>query len=94
MNTITFYIKTGSAPSPLWCVWWILAMSTLKTFRPVRFLAREQAELTPSPWILMKPDNNIRYDSRRRRWRRTQRGCEELYTRQLTRLCCIQMPRH
>ncbi|XP_032746140.1 60S ribosomal protein L39-like [Rattus rattus] len=51
----------------------ILTMSSShKTFRIKRFLAKKQKQNRPSPqWIRMKTDNKIRYNSKRRHWRRT-----------------------
>ncbi|XP_059128944.1 large ribosomal subunit protein eL39-like [Peromyscus eremicus] len=46
-----------------------------KTYRIKRFLAKKQKESCPVPqWIQMKTGNKIRYNSKRRHWRRTKRG--------------------
>ncbi|XP_074172136.1 large ribosomal subunit protein eL39-like [Rhinolophus sinicus] len=50
------------------CVIDFLAKSSYKTFRIKQFLAR--TELTHSPMDLMKTGNKIRYNSKRRHWRR------------------------
>ncbi|XP_051690975.1 large ribosomal subunit protein eL39 isoform X2 [Oryctolagus cuniculus] len=64
--------------SPLsWCAEWTpaLAMSSHKTFRIKRFLAKKQKQNRPIPqWIWMKTGNKIRYNSKRRHWRRTKLG--------------------
>ncbi|XP_061043208.1 large ribosomal subunit protein eL39-like [Eubalaena glacialis] len=53
----------------------LLAMSSHKTFRIKRFLAKKQKQNRPIPqWIQMKTGNKIRYDSKRRHWRRTKLG--------------------
>ncbi|XP_045152246.1 60S ribosomal protein L39-like [Echinops telfairi] len=47
-------------------------MSSHKTFRIKRFLAKTQKQNRPIPqWIRMKTGNKIRYNSKRRHWRRT-----------------------
>ncbi|XP_058392594.1 large ribosomal subunit protein eL39, partial [Diceros bicornis minor] len=60
-----------------WCVRLtvVLAMSSHKTFRIKRFLAKKQKQNRPIPqWIRMKTGNKIRYNSKRRHWRRTKLG--------------------
>ncbi|XP_072804755.1 large ribosomal subunit protein eL39-like [Vicugna pacos] len=53
----------------------VLAMSSHKTFRIKRFLAKKQKQNRPIPqWIRMKTGNKIRYNSKRRHWRRTKPG--------------------
>ncbi|XP_059948476.1 large ribosomal subunit protein eL39-like, partial [Mesoplodon densirostris] len=53
----------------------LLAMSSHKTFRIKRFLAKKQKQNRPIPqWIQMKTGNKIRYNSKRRHWRRTKLG--------------------
>ncbi|XP_015354005.2 60S ribosomal protein L39 [Marmota marmota marmota] len=62
---------------PLWCEHRIrsLTMSSHKTFRIKRFLAKKQKQNRPIPqWIRMKTGNKIRYNSKRRHWRRTKLG--------------------
>ncbi|XP_055459526.1 60S ribosomal protein L39-like [Psammomys obesus] len=50
-------------------------MSSYKTFRIKRFLAKKQKQNRPiSQWIRMKTGNKVRYNSKRRRWRRTKLG--------------------
>ncbi|XP_075395415.1 large ribosomal subunit protein eL39-like [Tenrec ecaudatus] len=50
-------------------------MSSRKTFRIKRSLAKKQKHYRPIPqWIRMKPGNQIRYNSRRRLWRRAKLG--------------------
>nr|XP_037860482.1 60S ribosomal protein L39-like [Chlorocebus sabaeus] len=50
-------------------------MSSHKTFRIKRFLAKKQKQNRPIPlWIRMKTGNKIRYNSERRHWRRTKLG--------------------
>ncbi|XP_077341770.1 large ribosomal subunit protein eL39, partial [Lithobates pipiens] len=52
-----------------------LKMSSHKTFRIKRFLAKKQKQNRPIPqWIRMKTGNKIRYNSKRRHWRRTKLG--------------------
>ncbi|CAD7682482.1 unnamed protein product [Nyctereutes procyonoides] len=47
-------------------------MSSHKSFRIKRFLAKKQKQNRPIPqWIWMKTDNKIRYNFKRRHWRRT-----------------------
>ncbi|XP_026982600.1 putative 60S ribosomal protein L39-like 5 [Sagmatias obliquidens] len=46
-------------------------MSSHKTFKIKQFLAKKQKQTRPIPqWIRMKTGNKIRYNSKRRRWRR------------------------
>ncbi|XP_075396878.1 large ribosomal subunit protein eL39-like [Tenrec ecaudatus] len=46
-----------------------------KTFRIKRFLAKKEKQNGPTPqWIRMKTSNNIRYNSKKGHWRRTQLG--------------------
>ncbi|XP_060036469.1 large ribosomal subunit protein eL39-like [Erinaceus europaeus] len=50
-------------------------MPSHKTFRIKRVLAKKQKQNRPSPeWIWMKTGNTIRYNSKRRNWRRTKLG--------------------
>ncbi|XP_045150476.1 60S ribosomal protein L39-like [Echinops telfairi] len=52
-----------------------LTVSSHKTFRIKRFLAKKQKQNRPIPqWIRMKTSNKIRYNSKRRHWRRTKLG--------------------
>ncbi|XP_068958289.1 large ribosomal subunit protein eL39 [Petaurus breviceps papuanus] len=66
--------------SPVQPSWWKLGchpiiMSSHKTFRIKRFLAKKQKQNRPIPqWIRMKTGNKIRYNSKRRHWRRTKLG--------------------
>nr|XP_048284831.1 60S ribosomal protein L39-like [Myodes glareolus] len=54
------------------CLPHLLAMSSHKTFRIKRFLATKQKQNLPiSQWIWMKTGNKIRYNSKRKHWRRT-----------------------
>ncbi|XP_054420175.1 60S ribosomal protein L39-like [Pteronotus mesoamericanus] len=51
------------------------ATSSHKTFRIKRFLVKKQKQNQPIPqWIWMKTGNKIRYNSKRRHWRRTNLG--------------------
>ncbi|XP_077092412.1 large ribosomal subunit protein eL39 [Siphateles boraxobius] len=53
----------------------ISEMASHKTFRIKRFLAKKQKQNRPIPqWIRMKTGNKIRYNSKRRHWRRTKLG--------------------
>ncbi|CAM9387970.1 unnamed protein product [Bubo scandiacus] len=55
------------------CCWMFL--SSHKTFKIKRFLAKKQKQNRPIPqWIRMKTGNKIRYNSKRRHWRRTKLG--------------------
>ncbi|XP_036739388.2 60S ribosomal protein L39-like [Manis pentadactyla] len=50
-------------------------MSSHKTFRIKRFLAKEQKQNCLIPqWIRMKTGNKILYSPKRRHWRRTKLG--------------------
>ncbi|XP_048186686.1 60S ribosomal protein L39-like [Perognathus longimembris pacificus] len=50
-------------------------MFSHKTFRIKQFLAKKQKQNSPIPQcIWMKTGNKIRYNSKRRRWRRTKLG--------------------
>ncbi|KAM3612337.1 uncharacterized protein V6R79_007109 [Siganus canaliculatus] len=53
----------------------VAEMSSHKNFRIKRFLAKKQKQNRPIPqWIRMKTGNKIRYNSKRRHWRRTKLG--------------------
>ncbi|XP_072591288.1 large ribosomal subunit protein eL39-like [Vulpes vulpes] len=53
----------------------VITMSSHKTFRIKRFLAKKQKQNCRIPqWIRMKTGNKIRYNSKRRHWRRTKLG--------------------
>ena len=53
----------------------LLTISSHKTFRIKQFLAKKQKQNRPIPqWIRMKTGNKIRYNSKRRHWRRTKLG--------------------
>nr|XP_006115471.2 60S ribosomal protein L39 [Pelodiscus sinensis] len=55
--------------------WSLRTMSSHKTFKIKRFLAKKQKQNRPIPqWIRMKTGNKIRYNSKRRHWRRTKLG--------------------
>ena len=46
-----------------------------KTFRVKKILAKKQKSNRPIPqWIRMRTDNRIRYNAKRRHWRRTKIG--------------------
>ncbi|CAO2594435.1 60S ribosomal protein L39 [Lemmus lemmus] len=50
-------------------------MSSHKTFRIKRFLAKKQKQNHPIPqWTQMKTGSKIRYNSKRRHWRRMKLG--------------------
>ncbi|XP_057409072.1 60S ribosomal protein L39-like [Balaenoptera acutorostrata] len=52
-------------------------MSSHKTFRIKQFLAKKQKQNRPiAQWIQMKTGNKIRYNSKRRHWRRTKLGLQ------------------
>nr|ALS05042.1 60S ribosomal protein L39 [Centropages dorsispinatus] len=47
-------------------------MSALKTFRIKKILSKKMKQNRPIPqWIRMKHNNTIRYNAKRRHWRRT-----------------------
>ncbi|XP_058547695.1 large ribosomal subunit protein eL39-like [Neofelis nebulosa] len=66
--------KLLSFSPPLWCgQLTVVSVSSHKTFRIKQFRAKEQKQNHPIPqWIQMKTGNKIRYNSKRRHWRRTQ----------------------
>ncbi|XP_058396192.1 large ribosomal subunit protein eL39-like [Diceros bicornis minor] len=50
-------------------------MSSHKTYRTKRFLAKNQKQNHPIlQWIWTKTGNKIRHNSKRRHWRRTKLG--------------------
>uniref|UniRef100_UPI001E1AFB8D 60S ribosomal protein L39-like n=1 Tax=Jaculus jaculus TaxID=51337 RepID=UPI001E1AFB8D len=54
-----------------------LATSSHETFRIKQLLDKKQKQNHPIPqWIWVKTDNEIRYNSKRRRWRRTNMGLQ------------------
>ncbi|KAG6398400.1 hypothetical protein SASPL_139860 [Salvia splendens] len=51
------------------------AMPSHKTFMIKKKLAKKQRQNRPIPyWIRMRTDNTIRYNAKRRHWRRTKLG--------------------
>ncbi|KAM3244673.1 hypothetical protein ACQJBY_056155 [Aegilops geniculata] len=51
------------------------AQPSHKTFRIKQKLAKKQRQNRPIPyWIRMRTDNTIRYNAKRRHWRRTKLG--------------------
>ncbi|XP_055966981.1 60S ribosomal protein L39-like, partial [Sorex fumeus] len=55
----------------------LFTTSSHKTFGIKRFLAKKQKQNWPNPqWIRMKTDDKIRYNSKRRHWRRTKLGLQ------------------
>ncbi|XP_057556230.1 60S ribosomal protein L39-like [Hippopotamus amphibius kiboko] len=53
----------------------LLSVSSHETFRIKRFLAKKRKQNRPIPqWIRMETGNKIRYNSKRRHWRRTKLG--------------------
>ncbi|XP_011385191.1 60S ribosomal protein L39-like, partial [Pteropus vampyrus] len=61
---------------PSWCIpLSVTRHVSHKTFRIKWFLAKKQKQNRPIPqWIQMKTGNKIRYNSKRRHWRRTKLG--------------------
>ncbi|GAB4836852.1 hypothetical protein Ancab_001766 [Ancistrocladus abbreviatus] len=52
-----------------------LKMPSHKTFRIKKKLAKKMRQNRPIPyWIRMRTDNTIRYNAKRRHWRRTKLG--------------------
>eukprot|EP00842_Homolaphlyctis_polyrhiza_P005678 jgi/Hompol1/6110/HPOL_002227-RA len=50
----------------------LLEQPSNKTFRTKRILGKKQKQNRPVPnWIRFRTDNTIRYNSKRRNWRRT-----------------------
>ncbi|KAK2986307.1 hypothetical protein RJ640_021876 [Escallonia rubra] len=50
-------------------------MPSHKTFRIKKKLAKKMRQNRPIPhWIRMRTDNTIRYNAKRRHWRRTKLG--------------------
>ncbi|XP_059009544.1 large ribosomal subunit protein eL39-like [Mustela nigripes] len=70
------YLKFSLFPHhPVVCCFLFLTVSSHKTFRTKRFLAKKQKQNHPIPqWIRMKTGNKIRYSFQRRHWRRTKLG--------------------
>ncbi|KAG2654658.1 hypothetical protein PVAP13_1NG506400 [Panicum virgatum] len=57
-----FFVSTGTMPSH-------------KTFQIKKKLAKKMRQNRPIPyWIRMRTDNTIRYNAKRRHWRRTKLG--------------------
>nr|XP_035144830.1 60S ribosomal protein L39-like [Callithrix jacchus] len=67
-------------------------MSSHKTFRIKRFLSKKQKQNHPIPQcIRMTTGNKIRYNSKRRHWRRTKLVYKKLHMRWHTYLCCLKV---
>uniref|UniRef100_A0A061RNH1 Large subunit ribosomal protein L39e n=2 Tax=Tetraselmis sp. GSL018 TaxID=582737 RepID=A0A061RNH1_9CHLO len=61
--------------SPVLTVLGIEVMPSHKTFRTKRTLAKKQRQNRPIPqWIRFRTNNKIRYNAKRRHWRRTKLG--------------------
>ncbi|URE37376.1 60S ribosomal protein [Musa troglodytarum] len=55
-------------------------MPSHKTFRIKKKLAKKMRQNRPIPhWIRMRTDNTIRYNAKRRHWRRTKLGLRSSY---------------
>ena len=51
------------------------SLFTAKTFRTKRTLAKKQRQNRPLPqWIRLRTDNAVKYNAKRRHWRRTKLG--------------------
>ncbi|OEU21011.1 ribosomal protein L39e [Fragilariopsis cylindrus CCMP1102] len=50
-------------------------MPSQKTFRTKRTLAKKQRQNRPLPhWVRLRTDNTIKWNAKRRHWRRTKLG--------------------
>ncbi|XP_047421425.1 60S ribosomal protein L39-like [Sciurus carolinensis] len=57
-----------------------LVLSSHKTLRITRFLAKKQKQNHPIPQgVQMKAGNTIRYNSKRRHWRRAKQSGEKVF---------------
>lgn len=53
----------------------ILKQPSQKTFRTKRTLAKKQRQNRPLPqWVRLRTDNTVKYNAKRRHWRRTKLG--------------------
>uniref|UniRef100_K3WT32 60S ribosomal protein L39 n=1 Tax=Globisporangium ultimum (strain ATCC 200006 / CBS 805.95 / DAOM BR144) TaxID=431595 RepID=K3WT32_GLOUD len=56
-------------------------MPSHKTFRTKQILAKKQKQNRPIPqWIRLRTGNTIKYNAKRRHWRRTKLGLEKAST--------------
>ncbi|XP_043849411.1 60S ribosomal protein L39-like [Dromiciops gliroides] len=68
-------------------------MSSHKTFRIKRSLAKKQKQNHPIPqWIQMKSGNKIRYNSKRRHWRRTKLRLQRMKAAKLQEISLTGQP--
>ncbi|EJP66803.1 hypothetical protein MY4038_006979 [Beauveria bassiana] len=52
-----------------------LALQSLKSFRTKQKLAKSQKQNRPVPqWIRLRTNNSVRYNAKRRHWRKTKLG--------------------
>ena len=64
------FIITSSPPSLIFS-----HQPSQKTFRTKRTLAKKQRQNRPLPqWIRLRTDNTVKYNAKRRHWRRTKLG--------------------
>jgi len=53
----------------------LFTMPSQKSFRTKRTLAKAQKQNRPLPqWVRLKVDNTVKYNAKRRHWRRTKLG--------------------
>jgi large subunit ribosomal protein L39e len=69
------YSMTGTGTHALSLFHILLSQPSQKTFITKRTLAKKQRQNRPLPqWIRMRTDNTIKWNARRRHWRRTKLG--------------------
>ncbi|RWW63107.1 hypothetical protein BHE74_00029737 [Ensete ventricosum] len=69
------HLGFSSPPPPQLCSGPTAEMPSHKTFRIKKKLAKKMRQNRPIPhWIRMRTDNTIRYNAKRRHWRRTKLG--------------------
>ncbi|XP_009410183.2 uncharacterized protein LOC103992273 [Musa acuminata AAA Group] len=67
--------SSSPPPPPQLCFGPTAEMPSHKTFRIKKKLAKKMRQNRPIPhWIRMRTDNTIRYNAKRRHWRRTKLG--------------------
>uniref|UniRef100_M4B7W1 60S ribosomal protein L39 n=1 Tax=Hyaloperonospora arabidopsidis (strain Emoy2) TaxID=559515 RepID=M4B7W1_HYAAE len=64
-------------------------MPSHKTFRTKRILAKKAKQNRPIPqWIRLRTDNTIKYNAKRRHWRRTKLGFKHRLRFKVAALVC------
>jgi large subunit ribosomal protein L39e len=69
------YLSTAPVMATIWLSFTAGAMPSHKTFKIKKILSKKMKQNRPIPqWIRHRTGNTIRYNAKRRHWRRTKLG--------------------